>query len=112
MILSIQILLYIRYIAYFEVFPSDFVKLGESSQGLPDKAYVLRLFDSSLNNQSDHSEILKDCEEYCATSQKCWGCILDCNETCHWNAIAASGQQDTINQSVQTEIYQKPGNKR
>ena len=49
------------------------------------------------------------CEKFCATEKQCWGCSVDCNKTCHFNAISQCGAREPWSGLIIGDTSQKPG---
>ena len=52
---------------------------------------------------------LSECEIYCGSKEKCWGCVRHCQAHCQWNAISDCGKEEKLPGLVDSGISQKPG---
>ena len=91
-------------------FPSDFIHSDSDSSDVPHSLKILKQFDTSRGDLFDQPGVREYCEDYCATSNECWGCSLHCNATCRWSAIAALDQKDAFTEMTPKLVSQKPGN--
>ena len=72
-----------------------------------DDSNVLMNFNTSLNSESS----LYDCEKFCTSDERCWGCAIQChnNDTCHVKAIRECSDTQNMEESANTSFRQKPG---
>ena len=91
-------------------FSSEFIHHKFGAIGVPASPKVLKLFNASSSHTSNQSVVLSHCKDYCARSNKCWGCTKHCSVTCHWNAIEIFDQTDEATEMIQAHVSQKPGN--
>ena len=91
-------------------FSSEFMHHKFDAIGASASSNVLKQFNASPKHTSNQSVVLSYCQDYCTTRNKCWGCTKHCKETCHWNAIEIFDQKDEAIETIQADVYQKPGN--
>ena len=72
-----------------------------------DKVLKQFLFPSKFLTNA--SIALTECKIFCGSKNDCWGCSIDCNQSCHWNAIPECGNQESWNGMMIGDISQKPG---
>lgn len=49
------------------------------------------------------------CKLYCASEERCWGCIKVCNSTCQWKAVTECERKNATKISLNQSSSQKPG---
>ena len=64
----------------------------------------------SINkNLSSLYDARTKCEQYCAIEDECWGCSINCEYSCKWNAITDCGNTERWDGAIAGDISQKPG---
>ena len=53
---------------------------------------------------------LMECERFCGRIKTCWGCSINCNTSCQWNAIPDCGNVEEWDGMMKGDISEKPGN--
>lgn len=97
------------------VFKEDFTRLRDGnfcnvSSGRSLKQFTI--LNTTYQGDDFHSDMaaLNDCELYCSTKHKCWGCSKRCDTTCKWNALVDCEDQQSGMEQFNITISQKPGN--
>ena len=71
--------------------------------------FVLKRFPFPKSSLTDASIALTACKSYCGKANDCWGCSIDCNESCKWNAIPECGIEEKWSGLMTGDISIKPG---
>ena len=50
-----------------------------------------------------------ECEFYCSSEERCWGCIEVCQEPCKWNAVIDYKPMEYVDTSLVRNITRKTG---
>ena len=96
------------------MFPYDFIR-SKGKRCNKRKGTVLakfRIHNKTMPNGQIHNALVarNECENYCAAKEDCWGCSVDCEKNCHWNALQDCGVQEDYSGIIDGDITQKPGN--
>ena len=70
---------------------------------------VLKKFLLNSRGTSDAIVSRNECENYCSTQRNCWGCSVNCNKTCQWNALTGCRDQRPWKGLIKGDITQKTG---
>ena len=94
---------------HVEAFPTDFIRLEKGLQCSKRAISVTKTF--QLDSESNESAIIArtKCEVYCSRQQTCWGCSVDCESVCKWNAIGDCGDLERWQGMIDGDVTQKPG---
>ena len=90
-------------------FSYDFIQSNQSHQCQTSNGNALKEFSYKPANTSIVSNDLTKCEEYCSRTQRCWGCIINCDKNCQAYAISSCNNLDKSTSSKNTSILQRPG---
>ena len=87
-------------------YPSDFIE--EEKQCVKSNVNVLREFTPASQSISEMEVTRKDCEEYCAKHEQCWGCSGSETKSLQVNAIPECGSHKPWRGIMGGGISQKP----
>ena len=89
-------------------FPGEFLRSKKGKRCNKRQHNVLKefLFQSEAIVDATNSRL--ECEEYCSYQKDCWGCSVDCDTSCRWNAIPGCGNEETWEGRIEGDISQKP----
>ena len=96
----------------FIVFPKDFSTLKNALSCKENSDYILESFppsDAAPSLITDKSDALNECEFYCATEERCWGCSAVCNKSCQWNAVKDCRPQRNFEELSHKGVSRKAG---
>ena len=88
----------------------DFIRSEKGVRCSKRNDNVLKKF--PFLNKADFSNAsiaLSECNGYCGRIKSCWGCSIECDVSCQWNAIPECGQKEKWNGEMVGDISQKPG---
>ena len=91
------------------VFPEDFVHSKAEQRCKTDKDDVLKEFSYHNELMTNSSMALRECEEYCVTDERCWGCTGSCTDLCRSYAITGCKDEDKDLTVLNQHVSQKPG---
>ena len=91
------------------VFLQDFNRLQKGTRCQKRNKNVLKEFVFPTESFQNATEALVSCEQYCAKTNICWGCSIDCREQCQWNAITDCGSKVEWTGLGEGDITHKPG---
>ena len=69
---------------------------------------MLKKFSFPNDAMLNASIALSECNRYCGRIKSCWGCSIECNDSCQWNAIPECGHEEKWNGLMVGDISQKP----
>ena len=93
----------------FLVFPGEFLRSQKGKRCQKRRDNIIRIFPFISDAVENIKLARDDCESHCLHQQNCWGCSVDCDKNCQWNAIEDCGILESWPGYIVGDTSQKPG---
>ena len=92
------------------MFQGEFTRYQKGKRCTRRKDNILAKFPLTNDTRRRAEDARNECEHYCRFKDNCWGCSVDCDETCRWNAIEDCGTKEEWIGLIDGDISQSRGN--